>query len=602
MLLREFLVWLFDASIAGGAIALAILLARHTLRHRLDGNIYYCLWVLFALRLILPPILPSPIDCIGGIVSSMQRILGSAGRGDGPSAVSRASDYSTLRLGDPGDYALTVIRSNRQALVFGVWLAGTILMLFLIASSSLRSSRELRVKRPIRDEEVLRIYAECRARVGIRREVRLMQSGAVSSPTLFGIVSPSIILPEGSAERLDERQLRYVILHELIHLRRKDELINVASCVIQAMHWFNPLVLYAFHCMRQDREAACDSSAVSRLAADERKEYGLTLLHFAQEGEGARVGLAMAPSRMAAGLKRRLVYLSIPRERTRRLRIVAGALLFATGCLVWASSWIFAGEDRYGESLKGSVRPMDLADCFEGEAGCFVVFDRTSEEYSIFNEADCRRRVPPDSTFKLLSALAGLDCGCLRDSRTILPWDGTIYPFPAWNEGQTLDTAMARSVNWFFARIDRELGPGKLRAALMTSRYGNQDMSGGLDDFWNESSLRISPLEQVEFLRNLNENRLPFSGGSVESVKRAIELGRNENSILSGKTGSGIVDDHYIRGWFVGYIASPSDTRYFATCIRGEDDASGEKAKRITLRILEGMKLWNGRAAPARPR
>jgi bla regulator protein blaR1 len=596
MLLQEFAIWLVDASLAGSIIALAILIARLAFRQRLDGNLYYSLWMLFALRLVLPPILPDPAGFIGGIVFSIQRIFNPANRGANPSAISEGREFHMFRMGDPGDYALTVIRRNHQALVFGIWLAGTISILCYIVLRNLRTLRALKGTRLILDERMLRIHEECRNEAGIRRDVKLMHTGAIKAPALFGIVSPVILLPEGAERRLGDKQLRYVILHELMHLKGRDALVNAVSCIIQAIHWFNPLVAYAFYRMRQDRETACDSRVVSRLGAGERREYGMTILHFAQCDPEAQAGIGIAPFGKGAILKRRLIYLSFPRKELRGHRIAGGLLAVAMGCLFLTSAGISPGDDRYVGGLDGDSRTLDLSTYFKDRAGCFVLYDQARNKYSIFSERDCRQRVSPDSTFKILSALAALESGFPRDSRTVLSWDGTVYPFTEWNRDQTLDSAMALSVNWFFERIDRRLGPGRLGYALKSGRYGNQDMSGGIDDFWNESSLKISPLEQVEFLRSLNGNRLPYSYRTVESVKRAIEIFRDDARILYGKTGSGIINYHYVRGWFVGYITSPAGAYYFATYIWGEGDASGETAKRIALRILGDMKLWGERS------
>ena len=121
--------------------------------------------------------------------------------------------------------------------------------------------------------------------------------------------------------------------------------------------------------------------------------------------------------------------------------------------------------------------------------------------------------------------------------------------------------------------------------------YGNKDISGGIDKFWLMSSLEISAEEQVEFLKSLFENKLPFSERAMNITKEIMVLDSNSNYVFRGKTGSGESPDGKGNiGWFVGYVTLGTNTFIFAANISGED-ANGMKAKEITIEILKSMRI-----------
>lgn len=90
---------------------------------------------------------------------------------------------------------------------------------------------------------------------------------------------PRLLIPYGIINKLSEEEKRYVFLHELAHLKRKDNLINWIMVLVQALHWFNPIVWYAFYKMREDCEVACDADVLSLLNPAEHKKYGETIIN-----------------------------------------------------------------------------------------------------------------------------------------------------------------------------------------------------------------------------------------------------------------------------------------------------------------------------------
>lgn len=151
---------------------------------------------------------------------------------------------------------------------------------------------------------------------------------------------------------------------------------------------------------------------------------------------------------------------------------------------------------------------------------------------------------------------------------------------------------MSNSVNWYFQSLNEQLGAPSVHKYLQRINYGNENMSGDFSSFWMESSLKISPIEQVELLTRLQNNSFDFTPENVNAVKDAICLSSSATGSFYGKTGTGRVDGQDVNGWFVGFVESTDHTYFFATNIEADHDATGGSATEITMSILSDMNIW----------
>jgi beta-lactamase regulating signal transducer with metallopeptidase domain len=124
------------------------------------------------------------------------------------------------------------------------------------------------------------LLAECAAIAGVRRKVLLYASDAVSSPVVFGVFRPRIVIPPALTH--DREALRFVLLHELAHIRRGDNALRAVSAALLCVHWFNPLVWLMFLLSGRDMELACDAAVLRRIDQPARKQYALVLAALAE--------------------------------------------------------------------------------------------------------------------------------------------------------------------------------------------------------------------------------------------------------------------------------------------------------------------------------
>ena len=188
-----------------------------------------------------------------------------------------------------------------------------------------------------------------------------------------------------------------------------------------------------------------------------------------------------------------------------------------------------------------TVERTDLADIFQGFDGTFIMYDEGADRYTVFNKTLSETRLPPCSTFKVFHALIGLDSGVLDrdDARTLMKWNGKPSSIAAWNHDQTLASAMRHSVVWYFQRVATGIGEERMQRGLDRIGYGNRDISGGLTRFWLQSSLKISPREQVGLLRALFNGSLPFAAEDIAVVKREGRALHGQDRLRLGRRRQG---------------------------------------------------------------
>ena len=256
-----------------------------------------------------------------------------------------------------------------------------------------------------------------------------------------------------------------------------------------------------------------------------------------------------------------------------------------------------AGEETERNEVQQEVseKTIDLSEAFQDINGCAVIYSPVQEEYLFFNEDMCRQEESPYSTFKIISALSGLQNGVIVDETSTMEYDGTNYGNLDWNGDLTLEEAFQKSCIWYIRKVIDSVGKDKIQEELNGLQYGNCDISEWngsninpmemLNGFWLNSSLRISPLEQVEVLSRIFEGYSDYDSRNIEILKRIMLVEETDSQKIYGKTGSGNGE-----AWFVGFSESDGERRYFAIFLNDSeqrDRVSGNRAKEIALEILK---------------
>lgn len=256
-----------------------------------------------------------------------------------------------------------------------------------------------------------------------------------------------------------------------------------------------------------------------------------------------------------------------------------------------------AGFSGSPEGPEDVMEHVDLSAHFAGMEGAFVVVDGRSGRTRVYNPERAQRRFIPASTFKIPNTLIALETGVASGPDFALAWDSAAAP-PApywpdsWKRGQTLRSALQNSVYWYYQELARRIGEPRMREHLARFGYGNQDMGGGIDRFWLHGNLRISPLEQIGFLRRFHAGELGVSARSTQLVKEMLLLEETPAYRLSGKTGTADVTPTRELGWLVGWVEAGGETYFYALNMEGErvwEDWPPRKRTQLVRTLLGEM-------------
>ena len=181
-----------------------------------------------------------------------------------------------------------------------VWVVGALLVLARLAAGTSRVARLAHTAQPVVDPAWLTLLHEVSRELQITRPIKLMRGNRLSVPVTWGIVYPVVLLPPDADGWAQERR-RHVLVHELAHVGRFDALTQLAAQCVLALFWFDPLVWYAVHRMRVERERACDDVVLRRGAAASR--YASDLLEMVRALDTAPIDATPAFATLAMARK-----------------------------------------------------------------------------------------------------------------------------------------------------------------------------------------------------------------------------------------------------------------------------------------------------------
>jgi beta-lactamase regulating signal transducer with metallopeptidase domain len=280
--------WLVSNMIWASAAMLLVLALRRPFAAVFGAGPAYALWLVPALRLVMPP-LPS-----WGVVELPNLI-------PPPTVILIAEDMAAPvpPAGGPGQWV---------PLLLAIWAAGAAIFLLWQVWTYHRFVRSL--GRDARD-------------LGAHRGLRLIESAAVEGPISLGLFRRRIVVPADFGSRYTPEERALALAHEAVHHRRFDLWWNHLGLLILALNWFNPVAWFAFKAFRADQELACDAAVAATADSDARHDYACALVKSA-----SRPGLiAACPLNHADQLKRRLKMMKF--HKPGRLRMLGGAAAVA---------------------------------------------------------------------------------------------------------------------------------------------------------------------------------------------------------------------------------------------------------------------------------
>lgn len=429
-----------------------------------------------------------------------------------------------------------------------------------------------------------------------KRNIVIRKAESIHSPITFWYGKYIILIPSLYFKSINDKKLKYIILHEYAHAKNRDTLHLIIFHIFSIAMSYNPLIQIVKRKMIHDNEVEADRFVLNNINKNEFKSYAEAIMDSVLKTSFFNKNiLSHSFNGKKSLLKRRLINIKEGNLKKQSKLILIFICIFTFFIMIIQSQFLMGQsltDYNYKKPLQGDYQILDESKNFGSNSGSFVMYSMKKDKYYIYNEKESRKRYSPDSTYKIYLALFGLDRHIISDKNSRMSWNHNHYPFDSWNKDQDLNTAIQNSVNWYFERISNQLSKNYTSDQLKQLNYGNKNL-GSYKAYWLEDSLKISNLEQVIVLKNMMEQNNHFSKNEKKQLSSSLLIRKNENYELYGKTGTGIVNGKYNNGWFVGYVITNHDKYYFSTHL-SDEKASGENAKFINEKILKEMGVLNG--------
>ena len=429
-----------------------------------------------------------------------------------------------------------------------------------------------------------------------KRNIVIRKAESIHSPITFWYGKYIILIPSLYFKSINDKKLKYIILHEYAHAKNRDTLHLIIFHIFSIAMSYNPLIQIVKRKMIHDNEVEADRFVLNNINKYEFKSYAEAIMDSVLKTSFFNKNiLSHSFNGKKSLLKRRLINIKEANLKKQSKLILIFICIFTFFIMIIQSQFLMGQsltDYNYKKPLQSDYQILDESKNFGSNSGSFVMYSMKKDKYYIYNEKESRKRYSPDSTYKIYLALFGLDRHIISDKNSRMSWNHNHYPFDSWNKDQDLNTAIQNSVNWYFERISNQLSKNYTSDQLKQLNYGNKNL-GSYKAYWLEDSLKISNLEQVIVLKNMMEQNNHFSKNEKKQLSSSLLIRKNENYELYGKTGTGIVNGKYNNGWFVGYVITNHDKYYFSTHL-SDEKASGENAKFINEKILKEMGVLNG--------
>ena len=178
--------------------------------------------------------------------------------------------------------------------------------------------------------------------------------------------------------------------------------------------------------------------------------------------------------------------------------------------------------------------------------------------------------------------MIALEEGVIKDQFEIIKWDGVDRKYAAWNADQTLASAFARSCVWCYQRFANEIGDLRYKQYLDAFDYANKKTGMDVATFWLEGDLRVSPSDQINFLRKVYFEQLPIKHSNIKILKEIMLVEQTPAYKLRAKTGW-----KGQNGWYVGYVEVGDEVWFFANYLVIKDQSDLALRKKIAIDALK---------------
>lgn len=348
--MNEMLKLILSLSLSGSILAVLIFAVKPFTKQRIPKSIQYYIWLVVLLRLLLP--FSFETSLMNKVFSDNRMPVITSTQVEVQTINSNNKNYSWPNVkenvvkgvynGD-SDHS-RYFRDLFNQYVLYLWLVGVIIVLAINLIGYIRFLKHIKIaNKPATEEEKNMLITLLKG----RNDVELIRNHLVSTPMLIGILRPRIIIPD---IEYDKKQLKYILLHEITHLRRFDIVVKWLTMLATSIHWFNPLMHFINKEINHACELACDEAVIKNLNPAEKQAYGDTLISLVAEYQYPSGVLQVTMCEEKKSLKERLLAIMKHSKKSKFITISSIMLVIIVIMVAWALGASSGNVDKIDET------------------------------------------------------------------------------------------------------------------------------------------------------------------------------------------------------------------------------------------------------------
>ncbi len=368
--------WVMMISAKASIFVILLLGVKFALRAKLGVRYHYMLWSVLLIGLLLPWTPASSVSVynfldFSRLQQSIAAIFNQSHQLDYEKKEVQSHLDNTPVAVSTDSKAISTATTQRSSngvpiiiqLIYIDWFSGVLLLSVLTVISNKQFSAKIG-NELITDERLLSDFNNLKLKLKINTEIPLIRTRYVQSPALFGLFRPRILLPLGFEQTFNSEQINYILLHELVHFKRKDLWVNWVARLLATIHWFNPLLWYAYFRMKEDQEMACDARAISRITPEQANDYAYTLIKLAETYSSApRMACIASVGGSKSQIKKRLLMIAKPKKTSLNWLLlsvaVIGVIAFTTFTSPQVSAEPIYNQNANNKQIDGTAKAID---------------------------------------------------------------------------------------------------------------------------------------------------------------------------------------------------------------------------------------------------
>ena len=360
--MNEFMKILLSLSVSGTLLLLLILGLKPLYKSRFSKRWQYYIWIIVALRFLLP--FTPDTTIVGSLFEKPGTTVITNEIPTSPNvpAPANTDNSKTEPIQADRDIAAAMREPfNRYVCLFFIW--SVFALVLFVRKITIYQGFIQYIKAgstEVSDIKTLNLLSDCEEKLNIKTRVELSRNPLISSPIMIGFFRARIVLP---ACELDDKELSYIFVHELIHYKQRDMFYKWLIQIVVCAHWFNPFVYLLEKEVNKSCELSCDEKVISILDDKARREYGDTLISFLQSNNLYKSSLASVTlTEGAEQLKERLGAIMKFKKKSKGI-IAITAIFSVLVCVCFFVTGAYAASPATNNNLvlKDNGKPNEVS-------------------------------------------------------------------------------------------------------------------------------------------------------------------------------------------------------------------------------------------------